>query len=218
MQLAAPDHLRGRVIGLYFYAFNGTGAIAGILTGWLCDVGGTELAFVVAGTHRHRRGVRDRAGARLDAAPHDAPPRRPAAARVIRSPGAREDRPCTVERGGSGVSHRDHGSCAGGRRDRAPLASENSMRAVMLTAALRAGVDGAGHDGSGASGPEARACPKTEPPRSGHPALLSHQSPAHVQPADPPSAVRIWRGVRFGIWAGQRDPGTGSRWSSTRTM
>src|SRR6478736_1142459 len=49
MQLAAPDHLRGRVIGLYFYAFNGTGAVAGILTGALCDVGGTELAFVVAG-------------------------------------------------------------------------------------------------------------------------------------------------------------------------
>ena len=36
MQLAAPDHLRGRIIGLYFYAFNGTGAIAGIMTGWLC--------------------------------------------------------------------------------------------------------------------------------------------------------------------------------------
>jgi MFS family permease len=49
MQLAAPDHLRGRVIGLYFYAFNGTGAVAGILTGWLCAQGGTELAFVVAG-------------------------------------------------------------------------------------------------------------------------------------------------------------------------
>ncbi len=49
MQLAAPDHLRGRVIGLYFYAFNGTGAIAGIMTGWLCDIGGTELAFIVAG-------------------------------------------------------------------------------------------------------------------------------------------------------------------------
>jgi MFS family permease len=49
MQLAAPDHLRGRVIGLYFYAFNGTGAIAGIMTGYLCDVGGTELAFVVSG-------------------------------------------------------------------------------------------------------------------------------------------------------------------------
>jgi cyanate permease len=37
------------VIGLYFYAFNGTGALAGILTGWLCDVGGTELSFAVAG-------------------------------------------------------------------------------------------------------------------------------------------------------------------------
>ena len=49
MQLSAPDHLRGRVIGLYFYAFNGTGAIAGIMTGYLCDIGGTELAFVVSG-------------------------------------------------------------------------------------------------------------------------------------------------------------------------
>jgi MFS family permease len=49
MQLAAPDHLRGRVIGLYFYAFNGTGAIAGLLTGALCSVGGTELAFAAAG-------------------------------------------------------------------------------------------------------------------------------------------------------------------------
>ncbi|HKC77026.1 MAG TPA: MFS transporter, partial [Gaiellaceae bacterium] len=49
MQLAAPDRLRGRVIGLYFYAFNGTGAIAGLMTGWLCDVGGTELAFLFSG-------------------------------------------------------------------------------------------------------------------------------------------------------------------------
>src|SRR5207248_2997128 len=49
MQLAAPDRLRGRVIGLYFYAFNGTGAIAGLMTGWLCDIGGTELAFAVSG-------------------------------------------------------------------------------------------------------------------------------------------------------------------------
>jgi MFS family permease len=49
MQLAAPDHLRGRIIGLYFYAFNGTGAVAGIMTGWLCDVGGTGLAFLFSG-------------------------------------------------------------------------------------------------------------------------------------------------------------------------
>ncbi len=49
MQLAAPDHLRGRIIGLYFYAFMGTGPAAGILAGWLCARGGTELAFAVAG-------------------------------------------------------------------------------------------------------------------------------------------------------------------------
>jgi MFS family permease len=49
MQLAAPDHLRGRIIGLYFYAFNGTGPLGGLLAGWLCARGGTELAFAVAG-------------------------------------------------------------------------------------------------------------------------------------------------------------------------
>ena len=35
MQLAAPDRLRGRIIGIYFYAFNGTGPIGGVLAGWL---------------------------------------------------------------------------------------------------------------------------------------------------------------------------------------
>ena len=49
MQLAAPDHLRGRIIGIYFYAFNGTGPLGGLLAGWLCARGGTELAFAVAG-------------------------------------------------------------------------------------------------------------------------------------------------------------------------
>ena len=49
MQLAAPDRLRGRIIAIYFYAFNGTGPIAGLLAGWLCARGGTELAFAVAG-------------------------------------------------------------------------------------------------------------------------------------------------------------------------
>jgi len=49
MQLAAPDRLRGRIIGLYFYAFNGTGPLGGLLAGWLCATGGTELAFAVAG-------------------------------------------------------------------------------------------------------------------------------------------------------------------------
>jgi MFS family permease len=49
MQLQAPDRLRGRIIGLYFYAFNGTAAASGLMVGWLCDTGGTELAFAVGG-------------------------------------------------------------------------------------------------------------------------------------------------------------------------
>jgi MFS family permease len=49
VQLAAPDHLRGRVIGLYFFAFAGTGALGGVIAGWLIHVGGTRLAFFVAG-------------------------------------------------------------------------------------------------------------------------------------------------------------------------
>jgi MFS family permease len=49
VQLAAPDHLRGRVIGLYFFAFAGTGALGGIMSGLLIHVGGTRLAFAVAG-------------------------------------------------------------------------------------------------------------------------------------------------------------------------
>jgi MFS family permease len=49
MQLAAPDHLRGRIIGIYFYAFNGTAALAGLFAGWMCARGGTQLAFTVAG-------------------------------------------------------------------------------------------------------------------------------------------------------------------------
>jgi MFS family permease len=49
MQLAAPDRLRGRIIGIYFYAFVGTGPLGGLLAGWLCATGGTELAFLVGG-------------------------------------------------------------------------------------------------------------------------------------------------------------------------
>jgi MFS family permease len=49
VQLATPDHLRGRVIGIYFFAFAGTGTLGGILAGWLTAAGGTELGFGVAG-------------------------------------------------------------------------------------------------------------------------------------------------------------------------
>jgi MFS family permease len=49
VQLSAPDHLRGRLIGLYFFAFAGTGTAGGILMGWLTAAGGTELGFGVGG-------------------------------------------------------------------------------------------------------------------------------------------------------------------------
>jgi MFS family permease len=67
LQLSAPDHLRGRVLGLYLFVFAGFAPIGGLLAGWLAEVGGTELAFGVAGCAglavtawavRQHRGVR----------------------------------------------------------------------------------------------------------------------------------------------------------------
>lgn len=50
VQLAAPDHLRGRLIALYLFAFVGLAPLGSLLSGMLVEVGGTGLAFVVAGT------------------------------------------------------------------------------------------------------------------------------------------------------------------------
>ena len=49
VQLGAPDHLRGRLIGLYLFAFLGLAPIGGLFAGWLASIGGTALAFTVAG-------------------------------------------------------------------------------------------------------------------------------------------------------------------------
>jgi MFS family permease len=49
VQLAAPDHLRGRLIAVYLFAFVGVAPVGGLFAGWLADVGGTSLAFAVAG-------------------------------------------------------------------------------------------------------------------------------------------------------------------------
>ena len=49
LQLGAPDHLRGRVVSLYLFAFAGLAPIGGLLAGWLVDLGGTQLSFSVAG-------------------------------------------------------------------------------------------------------------------------------------------------------------------------
>ncbi len=49
VQLAAPDHLRGRLISIYLFAFLGLAPIGGLFAGWLAEQGGTTLAFAVAG-------------------------------------------------------------------------------------------------------------------------------------------------------------------------
>jgi len=49
LQLDTPDHLRGRVLSLYYYAWNGLAPLGGLIVGWLSATGGTELAFSVAG-------------------------------------------------------------------------------------------------------------------------------------------------------------------------
>ena len=55
LQLATPDHLRGRVMSLYMLLFAGSTPIGGFLTGWLADrLGvqtaiGIEAAFCIAG-------------------------------------------------------------------------------------------------------------------------------------------------------------------------
>ncbi len=49
LQLNAPDHLRGRVVSLYLWAFAGLAPLGGLLAGFLTEVGGTQLAFLVSG-------------------------------------------------------------------------------------------------------------------------------------------------------------------------
>jgi MFS family permease len=49
IQLASADHIRGRVLGLYYYAWNGLAPFGALLVGWMCDHGGTKLAFGVGG-------------------------------------------------------------------------------------------------------------------------------------------------------------------------
>ena len=49
LQLTAPDYLRGRMMSLFLFCFGGFAPLGSLLAGWLSDVGGTELAFLVAG-------------------------------------------------------------------------------------------------------------------------------------------------------------------------
>ncbi len=49
MQLTAPDHLRGRVMGLYMLLFAGSTPIGGFLTGYMAEHLGTQAAVGICG-------------------------------------------------------------------------------------------------------------------------------------------------------------------------
>ena len=49
LQLAAPEHLRGRAASLYFFGFQGGAPVGGLIAGALTSLGGTKLAFTSAG-------------------------------------------------------------------------------------------------------------------------------------------------------------------------
>ena len=49
VQLGAPGHLRGRVMSLYLFAFAGLAPLGGLVAGSLAELGGTPLAFGLAG-------------------------------------------------------------------------------------------------------------------------------------------------------------------------
>jgi MFS family permease len=49
VQLSAPGYLQGRVAGLYSYIFSSSSALGAVVAGGLAHLGGTQLAFFVAG-------------------------------------------------------------------------------------------------------------------------------------------------------------------------
>ncbi|GAB3446438.1 MFS transporter [Phycicoccus ginsengisoli] len=49
VQLAATDHLRGRVVGVYMLVFIGSGAVGGPVVGWLAEAHGARAALLASG-------------------------------------------------------------------------------------------------------------------------------------------------------------------------
>jgi MFS family permease len=82
IQLEAPERLRGRAASLYFFAFLGGAPLGGLFAGWLVDVGGTSLAFFVAGSIAVVTSLAC-AGTLLTTAPRGAWRRRPSAAESV---------------------------------------------------------------------------------------------------------------------------------------
>lgn len=50
LQLASPDRLRGRVLSVYLMVFGGLQPIGALVAGLLADLGGTTVAYAVAGS------------------------------------------------------------------------------------------------------------------------------------------------------------------------
>jgi MFS family permease len=49
LQLSTPDRLRGRVLSIYLFVFTALTPLGSLFSAWLADVGGTQLAFGIAG-------------------------------------------------------------------------------------------------------------------------------------------------------------------------
>ena len=64
------------MLGLYYYAWNGLAPIGALLVGWMCDTGGTELAFLVGGTCALAMTALGAAAVKRAASPPAAAPRR----------------------------------------------------------------------------------------------------------------------------------------------
>ena len=49
ISIRSSRELRTSLVGIYYYALAGPVPVAAPLLGWLCNVGGTKVAFEVAG-------------------------------------------------------------------------------------------------------------------------------------------------------------------------
>jgi MFS family permease len=49
LQLTSPDHLRGRLMSIFLFAWAGLAPIGALAAGWLSEVAGTEFALVASG-------------------------------------------------------------------------------------------------------------------------------------------------------------------------
>ena len=49
LNLEVPSGSLLALLGLYYYAWNGLAPLGGVLVGYMCDHGGTQLAFFVGG-------------------------------------------------------------------------------------------------------------------------------------------------------------------------